>query len=604
MVKQYNWDYNDFSSEALLRRADYLLDVIDNIPDKATSNDLKKLPKGRVLVNYGPASGKSTAIRQYLCENQMNYIIYATARKADVDSMYYDLLAMKEKGVIVRECRIAKFHSNYDPGEDALRSSNILICTHERLMIEPPSILYRLTGDIPNHLGQVIRSEMIIDELPKFYKSFKVTGTLMMGLGYVNDQLDKFKYDKRQRLAYRYARFRSLMEAYLNGERMSTTECGAVVSLMSAYQGSNIVINDNDRERAVRKFAYFSDLLAEKLLESTTEDGVMDVIDRNLYYTLLDIEVPNIKIFDGTGDLILRGSTSWNIQKDPRFSRELKLRTPIQSLDGTSMMRHVARSEDLEYTRSKIGKLIDHIRSILSHKDERVLLYTWKSIRLHYNFYEEEDTEVEDDHTPDLKYLPDYIRNQLTPDENDRLDITYYGSGKERVTSEFSNCTSIVIAGKFFIPNSAISNYNEVNSTEITSLDYTKSLIIQAIYRTAARHNQAISIYFSDDYSQDLINSIMSEFDKITLGDTECTGFYKFSQMINHTSRNKKHYDHIARYFNQIYTEGEATLTVPKGSTGSFTRDYKIAIQTLVKDSPIIYQNIDNSNQFKLLYKG
>lgn len=602
MIKQYEWDYNDFSSEALLKRADYLLNVIDSIPDKATSEDIERLPSGRVMVTWGPASGKSTAIRQYLCRNQMNYVIYATAKKSDVDAMYYDLLAMKEKGIIVSECKIAKFHSNFDPGESSLRNSNILICTHERLMIEPPSILYRLEGDIPNHLGQIIRSEMIIDELPKFYKSFKASGTLMMGLGYINSQLDKFRYDKRQRLAYRYAKFRSLMEAYLDNDesKLSTVDYGAVVSLINSYQASNIVIKDNDRERAVRKFAYFSDLLAEKLLEMTVEEGIVSSIDRNLYYTLLDIEVPNIKIFDGTGDLILRGSRSWIIQRDTRFMRSLSLAKPIELLDNTSMIRSVAKSEDLEYTRSKILTLVNHIKNLLRTNRGKILLYTWKSIRLNYNYYDESD----ENDPKDMRYLPDYIRSLLTPEENDRLEITYYGSGKERVTSEFSDCDSIIIAGKFFIPNSAISNYNEVNSTEITSLDYTKSLIIQAIYRTSSRHGQPINIYFTNDYDWNLIGSIMSEFDEIVIAGENCTGQYKFSQLINHTSRNKKHYEHISKYFNQIYNEGEATLTVPRGSTGSFTRDYKIAIQNLVKDSPIIYQNIDNSNNFRLLYKG
>lgn len=602
MVKQYEWDYNDFSSEALLKRADYLLEVIDNIPNKATSEDIERLPSGRVMVTWGPASGKSTAIRQYLCKNQMNYMIYATAKKSDVDAMYYDLLAMKEKGIIVSECKIAKFHSNFDPGEASLRSSNILICTHERLMIEPPSILYRLEGDIPNHLGQIIRSEMIIDELPKFYKSFKASGALMMGLGYINSQLERFRYDKRQRLAYRYAKFRSLMEAYLDNDesKLSTVDYGAVVSLINSYQASNIVIKDNDRERAVRKFAYFSDLLAEKLLEMTIEEGVRSSIDRNLYYTLLDIEVPNIKIFDGTGDLILKGSNSWIIQRDDRFRRSLSLAKPIELLDNTSMIRSVAKSEDLEYTRSKILTLVNHIKNLLRINQGKILLYTWKSIRLNYNYYDESD----ENDPKDMRYLPDYIRSLLTPEENDRLEITYYGSGKERVTSEFSDCDSIIIAGKFFIPNSAISNYNEVNSTEITSLDYTKSLIIQAIYRTSSRHGQPINIYFTNDYDWNLIGSIMSEFDEIVIAGENCTGQYKFSQLISHTSRNKKHYEHISKYFNQIYNEGEAILTVPKGSTGSFTRDYKIAIQNLVKDSPIIYQNIDNSNNFKLIYKG
>ena len=221
--------------------------------------------------------------------------------------------------------------------------------------------------------------------------------------------------------------------------------------------------------------------------------------------------------------------------------------------------------------------------------------------KLHYNYYE--DPEEVSNHQ-DMKYLPDYIRSLLSDEENSRLEITYYGSGKERVTSEFSDCDSIIIAGKFFIPNSAISNYNEVNSTEITSLDYTKSLIIQAIYRTSSRHGEPISIYFTDDYDYNLIGSIISEFDEIMIEDENYTGYYKFSQEINHTSRNKKHYEHICKYFNEIYTEGETTLSVPKGDSGSYTRDYKSAIQTLVKNSSIIYQNIDNSNRFKLIYKG
>ncbi|MCM1223349.1 MAG: hypothetical protein NC548_53760, partial [Lachnospiraceae bacterium] len=276
MIPQKNWDYEDFSPIALRERADYLLNVIDQIPDKASCHDIEMLPKGRLVVTWGPASGKSTAIRQYLCKHQFDYTIYATARKSDVDAMYYDLLAMKEAGVIVKECQIAKFHSNYDPGESNLRSSNILVCTHERLMIEPPSILYRLEGDIPNHIGQVIRSEMLIDELPRFYKSFKVTDTLLMGLGYVNQALEKFRYDKKQRLTYRYAKFRSMMEAYLDGDELSisTGEYGTVLGLINLYRGSNITINEHDRERAIRKFAYFSDMLAEKLLEFTTETGI------------------------------------------------------------------------------------------------------------------------------------------------------------------------------------------------------------------------------------------------------------------------------------------------------------------------------------------
>lgn len=599
MILQHDWDFNDFSQRALLERAEYLIEVIDKIPDKATSKDIGVLPKGRLVIPWGPASGKSTAIRQYLCLYQMDYIIYATARKSDVDSMYYDLLAMKEAGIIVKECKIAKFHSDFDPGESELKSSNILVCTHERLMIEPPSVLYRLEGDIPNHMGQVIRSEMLIDELPKFYKAFKVTDTLMMGLGYINQELDRFRYDKRQRLTYRYAKFRSMMESYLDGDEasISTGEYGTVLGLINAYRCANITINEHDRERAIRKFAYFSDMLAEKLLELTVEEGISDAVGQNLYYTLLDVEVPNIKIFDGTGDLILRGSSSWQCMEFNKFPRRLRLRSLVQRLDDTGLKRSIGDRNDLAYTQDRIASLVNHIRNILSSSDSKLLVYTWKSIRLQYNV-------LEDEKIATLDNLPEYIRSLLTEEENARVEIMHYGSGKERVTSEFSDCDKILIAGKFMIPNSAISNYNEVNNTRISAIDYTKALIIQAIYRTAARHDLPIDIYFTEDYDPTLIDSIMGEFNQIILNDEDWTGYYRLGSRISHNYKNRNQYGFIRSHLNELYLNKSIELVVPSSDSSTGTRDYKESIQRLLIGSPITYENISHTNRFRLLLKG
>ena len=433
---QYDWNYEDFSDKALLARANYLVEVIDEIPNKATFVDIEELPDGRVIVPWGPASGKSTAIRQYLVKHQMDYIIFATARKSDVDSMYYDLMAMQKAGYIVPECIISKFHSNYDPGESELRRSNILVCTHERLMIEPPSILYRLEGDISNHVGQVIRSEMIIDELPKFYKSFRLDETMMIGLSSANESLlEQFKYDRKQRIAYRYSKFKRLAEAYLSDhlDQLTPSEYATTRGLIKSYQNSNISICDYS-DRSIRKFAYFSDLLAEKLLEATKEQSYTDLIDQNLYYTLLDIEVPNIKIFDGTGDLILKGSTYWKDLAHPRFPRSISLTSHPIILNDTAMIRKISTIEDLNYTMEKIDSLLNHIKNILASSSGKILLYTWKSIRLQQDYYF-----TEDDKEYYLDSLPNYIRKSLSAEENSRLEIIYYGSGKERVTSEYSD---------------------------------------------------------------------------------------------------------------------------------------------------------------------
>lgn len=600
-MDQYKWNFQDLSDEALLRRAKYLTEVIDKIPDKANYLDIEELPKGRTIVPWGPASGKSTAIRQYLVNHQMNYIIFATARKSDVDSMYYDLLAMQKMGLIVSECRISKFHSNYDPGESELRRSNILVCTHERLMIEPPSILYRLEGDISNHAGQVIRSEMLIDELPKFYKSFKIDETLMMGLSTVNESLlEQFKYDRRQRVAYRYSKFKRMITDYFyNPEYMSASEFAIVRGLIKSYHGSNIVVLEQD-DRSIRKFAYFSDLLAEKLLELTKEKSYEDLIDTSLYYTLLDIEVPNIKIFDGTGDMILKGSSCWTNAYSSKFPRSILLKHLPFRLNDTKIIRKVGDEDDLRYTVDKIEHLITHIKNILAENSGKLLLYTWKSIKLQQDYHLPADTKESY-----LCDLPKFIRQYLTAEENSKLEIIYYGSGKERVTSEYSDCDSILIAGKFFIPNSAISSYNEVNNTDISALDYSKALIIQAIYRTASRHGDPISIYFTDDYSESDIRSIMGSFHHVKiLGDSEYTGYYLFTNQMRINSRNQKYYDYLRPYLNQIYNEGSVELTVAESNlSASATRDFKLSIARLISSTQIRFSNVKGTNRFILTYE-
>lgn len=603
-MNRYNWDFNDFSHDALITRANYLTEVIDKIPCKATYRDIESLPEGRLTIPWGPASGKSTAIRQYLVKHQMDYIIFATAKKSDVDSMYYDLIAMQEAGYIVKECIISKFHSNYDPGETELRHSNILVCTHERLMIEPPSILYRLEGDISNHVGQVIRSEMIIDELPKFYKSFKLDETMMMGLSFINEALlDQFQYDRKQRVAYRYSKFKKMISAYFRNalNELTPSEYAAVRGLIKSYHSSNITVTEPD-ERSIRKFAYFSDLLAEKLLELTKEKSYAELLDQNLYYTLLDIEVPSIKIFDGTGDLILRGSSYWTSHPSRKYPRSIQLKNYPITLSDTKMLRKVSTMEDLNYTMEKIDSLLNHIRNILATSDGKILLYTWKSIRLQQDYYFTEDNKQYY-----LDSLPDYIHKSLSAEENSRLEIIYYGSGKERVTSEYSECDSIIIAGKFFIPNSAISSYNEVNSTDITSLDYTKALIIQAIYRTSARQGKPITVYFTDDYPSSLIDSVMQEFHEVIINDKNCTGYYLLSSQMRINSRNVKYYEYLAPHLNTIYNEGYVELLVPEDNnrSASSTRDFKLSISRLIRSTPIHFENIKGTNKFILrLQKG
>lgn len=605
------WDFTDFSKEALKTRAEFLINVIDKIPDKATSADIEALPEGRVVVNWGPSSGKTTAIRQWFCKNPLHYSIFATARMEDVDSMYYDLMAMKAYGAIDSHCLIEKYTADHDPGETRLRLANIVVCTHERLMIEPPYLLYTVTGDLAGIGNQILRDTIFIDEMPKFYKEFVITPQMMTYLGWINQNADDSGLTRIDRARYRYSKCEELVRTYISHpDQLDLMEYGIISGFIDELKKSNIRFKFNRKRRTAQKLSYFVDYLAEQvqhLSDTGTESSVL--LYSKVYYSLLDIEVPNIYIFDGTGDLILGGSDSWTMHRDFKFARELILNHEPEVLEGTDMPRNIKSAPEFDYAKSCIESLASHIKKLLdSDPNRKVLVYTWKSIRLQFNYYIENPSE---DNW--YGYFPNYLRSMLTPEENRRVRIMHYNSGKEKVTSEYSDCDTIIIAGKFFIPNSAVACYNLVNHTRISSLDYTASLIIQAIYRTSARHRKPINLYFTDDYSKDIIDFIMSKFDSVKLNNTtfgvmaeDITGYHKLVSTIKYTSRNEKYFEFIKPYLNDLYQNGEVVLSVPPNTSrfcASYTRDYKLSIQKLLKNSDITYENIYGTTQFKLIYQ-
>lgn len=600
---QEKWDYTDFSHEALERRGNYLIEVIDKIVNKATGEDVEKLPFGRVVVSWGPSSGKTTAIRQYLSKYALHFMIYATYRKEDVDSMYYDLIAMQEIGVISSSSKITKFHSNYDPGEEELQKSNIIVCTHERLMIEPPSVLYRVDSEVATHIGQCVRDEIIIDELPKFYKLFKVDNVMMLTLGTLNNEVAHM--DRKSRLVHRYTRISHMIETYMTDKsRLKLYERGLIETMIKILNSQNISIKLENNPRYIKKFAYFTDMLAEKLFEKQECAEELDQI----IYSILDIDVPKVRIFDGTGDLILKNSDKWVLSKSEKFCRNLKLNQVPKILEDSHFSRTISDSDQLAVIYDNVDKYVDIIKDILRNTSGKVLVYTWNKIKISEEYYEYMKIK---ENTMQLvsviDNLPDYIMSLLDKEDKSRVSIIHYGSGKEKVTSKFSECETIIVMGKFFIPNSSIHLHNMINGTEITTHDYTKSLIIQAIYRTCARHGEPINIYFTDDYSESFVNSVMLEFDQVAdVANLDLNRYYEIVDQLSYNSRNKKYYDCILEHIDELINKGQCIIDieVPDKASSSYTKDYKLAIQKMVKGTTIEYQNITGTRSFRLSLKG
>lgn len=511
---QWIWDHNidpdllyDINDKrTMYERGKYLTEIIDKIPNKATSSDIENLPTGKVVVSYGPSSGKTTAIRQFILKSmkQGKFGVFATKLVSDVDSLYYDLLSqyyyLENSNPL--SCSISKFHSKCNPQNlSDLRKSFWIICTHERLFIEPPSLIMTmdiaLTSKLITNPYDLYRDYILVDEYPtNMYKSVEVYS--------VSASLEMLKYhlgitEDTSEVAKGLLINGFVTDAYKNEinnpKLLYIVENLPNLVRQSYTQDQKRGIQDIKTELSIERTGFFANLFMNKLNDYDKINDELKSKNDKLYYSILDLISKNMYIFDGTGDIIFRDNKKFSIIKDKRFMRKLILNSVFR------IKTRVTRKFSTEMIITEYSYIINQICN--SHKDKRILVYTWLNSK-----------KKGDSNSNIINELIDTI------DYPDRVDFIHYNSGNERVTSDYVNNDVLVILGKFLIPNSVINEINTVIGTKLSSYDYTKSLIIQAIYRTSARLNHSIDLYFSSDYSEDFLLDILSEFDELS-GNTE-----------------------------------------------------------------------------------
>jgi hypothetical protein len=88
------------------------------------------------------------------------------------------------------------------------------------------------------------------------------------------------------------------------------------------------------------------------------------------------------------------------------------------------------------------------------------------------------------------------------------LDVTHYQSGETRATSRFASCDAILFLGSFYIPQHAIDEYNRVNQSTMTRWTWTLAELVQATYRTRARHGLPVTVYFTADWEPYILTAL------------------------------------------------------------------------------------------------
>ena len=470
----------DYSDKALLDRGKYLTEVIDTIPNKATYKDIEVLPEGKLIVPWSPSAGKTTAIRQFIVQNLSEKTgVFATKLIDDIEQFRYDVIAqamyLRKMPKILCDKLIQSISSKEEFDVASVRLANWVICSHERLFIEPSSLLFlRDTTFVykVQKLSSVVRGYLFIDEYPtNLYKSFRVRD--LYPVKSIDDKtgLDVIE-DSATRMMIRNSFINEVYENYDNPKY--SLDVGLVNNIPTP---TNQSIDkdykrglDNPKSVASRnRVCFFSNILAEKLIEMEATNTYSDMI----YYSIADLPPVNTYVFDGTGDLLTKESSIWTTIES-KYPRLLSLIDNKVNLVRTKVKRRDSTDTIVEEYSRVISRIIK------DNPKSKLLVYVWKNSK-----NTKDETEL----------LSDKLSN-LFPEVN----FITYQSGKERVTSEYADSDIAVVLGSFYLPNPIIDLLNNITHSKSKSVDYTLSLLIQFLFRTQARKGLPIKLYIDNDY--------------------------------------------------------------------------------------------------------
>lgn len=597
-MKQYRWNYDnegniiyDYSREELSRRREYLLEI-DKYAKLSGDDIARDIGRGKTVLAYGPGLGKTTALRQFTCDpkNYSEGILIATKRIEDVNKLAYDIssfLGSVYRGKVIAVHSGSEVSNEVKSNPDYLKNYDIVITTHKRLLLDSPSVILG-TNERFSPLGDHSdRKFVFIDEEPQYLIDIGSNVQLMSYIFSIAASISEDRHVSITQLSYK-----NLVKIIIL-QLMDQTFFENIMPLYKCLCENMTYEDFISYNLKARRFTHKLGVCCKYLL-----DKYPDKAESPIYYHLGMLGSDHVVILDGTGDITNKDSKIWNVS----VTTDRKL-----ILDSISVIPNT-------YLPRKPNSVIDYHEFVEAIKSvhtgtNKVLVVTWKDLKGDSDRYMKElsydnpdnSTPIKSKHTV-LELTSDfigYLKSKLPKDIADNTMFLSYMSGKERVTSEFSECDTILFLGNFFLPNNEVAKLNELKGTNLEPKDYTKSLLVQAIYRTRARHDKSIRIYFSSDWKHEFIFELLEEF-KIADPTRSYSKFYYEYKLSNfkYNSRNEIYYELIKTGFEDLIKYGEVEYTIPESMDLSNARR---AIRKMVdKNEFLEVIRINKSNKFIL----
>lgn len=492
----------------------------------------------------GCGSGKTTIIKQLIALKWHEGILYSAFTKDEVNSMYQyckSLIGSRSSDKlgrdVLKEDDIIVLHSDntaegvnneiWKNNPEELLNKKIILCTHHKLLNEPIQLLISTKFNsnkyytnkstaIKGLTNSMPRQWILIDEgieINPVSRRVDKIGILSLGevahkknivdtsLGYlrfISVDLDKPIMRKRSGTFYDFKEQLTIMST------MSK-------SLKSIVKDEKTELDKLRNEQILEELFDNYDSYAN----SPNTEYV------NLMYGFSSLSVGDIKshliLFDGTSDITLKDSKKFKLLSYPdKYHGNFTISKFPFNIPRTIKPDKSINNID-EYLRNKLDTLVNELESII-RSNEKTLIFTWKDFKSNNDINDDIDPSLIADTKESVIInknlnLPDYIKTRLNERgliEGVDFSIEYYGSGRDKAINDYRDYDAVVLAGKYQVPSSVISDFNLSYHTSIGEVDYYSNRVIQAICRVRIRKHEdlPVNIYMSSDWSVNVVNYV------------------------------------------------------------------------------------------------
>ena len=276
----------------------------------------------------------------------------------------------------------------------------------------------------------------------------------------------------------------------------------------------------------------------------------------------------NVCLFDGTADLIFPKSDSRLVPvSGPRYNSDIQFHIfPCR----------MKRRELEDCQESDVLRLAPEFISLVTglSKTEKVLVICWKTVgpkKVDEGLDMADEIEKQEDLTLGF---PDILRRALISagGKEDNIQITYRGSGQDRGSNQYRDCSKVVFLGEWRLPKEPIrGQISDMFGLKMKFWDYKKALLVQTICRSRIRQHSGlpIDVYFSDDINYQMAWEVQEYFRLVSAPGKKIGGLLKPCRILKKADKGYLYdltrlYSYDPKIRSAIESSSPCSTTIPK----------------------------------------